>query len=64
MQESGGIAKNRSGAAQTSHGRGWQAAGRVGGAGPLAQVDQLIGGLLEPEPLGQGGGQQEAGVGD
>jgi hypothetical protein len=29
--------------------------GRVGGAGPLAQVDQLIGGLLEPEPLGQGG---------
>jgi hypothetical protein len=38
--------------------------GRVGGAGPLAQVDQLIGGLLEPEPPGQGGGQQEAGVGD
>ena len=25
-------------------------------AGPLAKVDQRIGGLLDPEPLGQGGG--------
>ena len=33
-------------------------------ASPLAQVDQRIGGLLDPEPLGQGGSQQQAGVGD
>jgi hypothetical protein len=36
----------------------------VGGAGPLAQVDQRIGGLLDAEPLGQGGWQQQACVGD
>jgi hypothetical protein len=36
----------------------------MGRAGPLAQVDQLVGGLLDAEPLGQGGGQQQAGVGD
>ena len=33
-------------------------------ASPLAQVDHRIGGLLDPEPLGQGGSQQQAGVGD
>jgi hypothetical protein len=33
-------------------------------ARPLAQVDQRIGGLLDPEPLGQGGSQQQARVGD
>jgi hypothetical protein len=33
-------------------------------ASPLAQIDQRIGGLLDPEPLGQGGGQQQARVGD
>jgi hypothetical protein len=33
-------------------------------ASPLAQVDQRIGGLLDAEPLGQGGRQQQAGVGD
>jgi hypothetical protein len=33
-------------------------------ARPLAQVDQRIGGLLDPEPLGQGGRQQQARVGD
>jgi hypothetical protein len=33
-------------------------------ASPLAQVDQRIGGLPDAEPLGQGGGQQQAGVGD
>jgi hypothetical protein len=29
---------------------------RMGGAGPLAQVDQRIGGLLDAQPLGQRGG--------
>jgi hypothetical protein len=33
-------------------------------ASPLAQIDQPIGGLLDPQPLGQGGSQQQAGVGD
>ena len=33
-------------------------------ASPLAQIDHLIGGLLDPEPLGQGGRQQQARVGD
>jgi hypothetical protein len=33
-------------------------------ASPPAQVDQRIGGLLDPEPLGQGGSQQQASVGD
>ena len=36
----------------------------MGRAGPLAQVDQLVGGLLDAEPLGQGGRQQQADVGD
>jgi hypothetical protein len=44
--------------------QGQQLAARVRRAGPLAKVDQRIGGLLEPEPLGQGGGQQQARVGD
>jgi len=34
------------------------------GARPLAQIDQRIGGLLDPQPLGQGGHQQQARVGD
>jgi hypothetical protein len=33
-------------------------------ASPLAQIDQRIGGLLDPEPLGEGGGQEQASVGD
>jgi hypothetical protein len=33
-------------------------------ARPLAQVDQRIGGLLDAQPLGQGGRQEQAGVGD
>ena len=33
-------------------------------AGPLAQIDHRIGGLLDPQPLGQGGRQQQARVGD
>jgi hypothetical protein len=35
----------------------------MGGTRPITQVDQRIGGLLEPEPLGQRGRQQQAGVG-
>jgi len=41
-----------------------QLAARVGRAWLAAQVDQLVGGLLDAQPLGQGGGQQQAGVGD
>jgi hypothetical protein len=33
-------------------------------ASPLAQVDQRIGGLLDAQPLGQGGRQQQARIGD
>ena len=33
-------------------------------AGPVAEVDQLVDDLLHPQPLGQRGGQQQAGVGD
>jgi hypothetical protein len=33
-------------------------------AGTVAEVDQLVDDRLEPEPLGQGGGQQQPGVGD
>jgi hypothetical protein len=44
--------------------QGQQLAPRMGGAGPLAQVDQRIGGLLDAQPLGQGGRQQQPGVGD
>ena len=33
-------------------------------AGTVAEVDQLVDERLEPEPLGQGGGQQQPGVGD
>ena len=33
-------------------------------ASPLAQVDHLIGGLPNAQPLGQRGRQQQAGVGD
>ncbi len=32
-------------------------------ASPLAQIDQRIGGLLDPEPLGQGG-RQQPGIGE
>jgi hypothetical protein len=33
-------------------------------AGPLAQVDQRIGGVLDAEPLGQRGRQQQPRIGD
>jgi hypothetical protein len=36
----------------------------MGGASPLAQVDQRIGGLLDAQPLGQRGRQQQPSVGD
>jgi hypothetical protein len=43
--------------------QGQQLAAWVGCTGPLAQVDQRICGLLDAESLGQGGRQQQAGVG-
>ena len=33
-------------------------------AGRVAKVDQLVGDRLDAEPVGEGGGQQQAGVGD
>jgi hypothetical protein len=33
-------------------------------ASPLTQIDHLVHGLLDAQPLGQGGRQQPAGVGD
>jgi hypothetical protein len=39
--------------------QGQQLAAGMGGAGPLAQIDQLVGGLLDAQPLGQRGGQQQ-----
>jgi hypothetical protein len=44
--------------------QGQQLAPRMGGASPLAHVDQRIGGLLDAQPLGQRGRQQQTGVGD
>ena len=43
--------------------QGQQLAAGPGRASQLAQVDQLIGGLLDAQPLGQGGRQQQPGVG-
>ena len=40
--------------------QGQQLAPRMGCASPLAQVDHLIGGLLDAQPLGQRGRQQQA----
>jgi hypothetical protein len=37
---------------------------RVGAPGSSTKVDQLIGQRLKPEPLGQDGWQQQAGIGD
>ena len=33
-------------------------------AGPLAEIDQLVGGPLNPQPLGKGRGQQQPSAGD
>ena len=38
-------------------------AARSGGTGPPTEVDQLVGGLLQPQPRNQRGGQQQPGVG-
>jgi hypothetical protein len=37
---------------------------RAGRARPAAEIDQLVGGPLDPQPLGQGGSQQQPGRGD
>ena len=39
---------------------GEQLAPRVGRARLVLHVDELVGGLFDPQPLGQGGGQQQA----
>jgi len=44
--------------------RGEQLATRPGRAGPVAKIDQRVGELLDPEPLGEGCGQQQPGAGD
>jgi hypothetical protein len=44
--------------------QGQQLAAGMGRAGALAQVDERIGGLLDAQPLGQGGRQQQARIGD
>jgi hypothetical protein len=44
--------------------QGQQLGAGVGRAGPLAEVDELVGGLPDAEPLGQGRGQQQARAGD
>jgi hypothetical protein len=44
--------------------QGQQLAPGMGCAGPLAQVNQVVGGLLDAQPLGQGGRQEQTGVGD
>jgi hypothetical protein len=44
--------------------QGEQLASRTGRARPVTQIDQLVGDLLDPQPLGQGRGQQQPGVGD
>jgi len=43
---------------------GEQLAAGMGRAGAVIEVDQLVGGLLDPQPLGQGGGQQQASMRD
>jgi hypothetical protein len=66
----GGAAAQQGGVVDTvptrDHGvdQGQQLAPRMGGASPLAQVDQRIGGLLDAQPLGQRGRQQQPRVGD
>jgi hypothetical protein len=43
--------------------QGQQLAAGMRRARPVAQVDQLVGGLLDAQPLGQRGSQQQARVG-
>jgi hypothetical protein len=42
---------------------GAQLAPWVGRPGPVAKVDQLVGGRFDPQPLGQGCRQQQPGAG-
>src|SRR6266540_5868425 len=49
---------------QDAVGQGQQLGAGVGCAGPLAEVDELVGGLLDAEPFGQGGGWQQVRAGD
>jgi hypothetical protein len=44
--------------------QGEQLAPGTGRTRPTAEVDQLVGGLLDPQPLCQRGGQQQPGRGD
>jgi hypothetical protein len=44
--------------------QGEQLAARTGRARPAAEIDQLIGSLLDPQPLGQRGSQQQPGTCD
>jgi hypothetical protein len=41
-----------------------QLAARVGPTRPVTKIDHLVGDLLDPQPLGQGCGQQQSGAGD
>ena len=43
---------------------GCELAAGVGRAWPLAEADELVGGLLDTKTLAEGGGQQQPGVGD
>jgi hypothetical protein len=44
--------------------QGEQLAPGAGRARPLPKIDQLVGGLLDPQPLRQRGGQQQPGASD
>jgi hypothetical protein len=41
-----------------------QLASRMGRTRPVPKIDHLVGDLLDPQPLGQGRGQQQSGAGD
>jgi hypothetical protein len=44
--------------------QGQQLAARPGRTGPVSQVDQLVGGLFDAQPLGRRGSQQHTRIGD
>jgi hypothetical protein len=44
--------------------QGQQLGAGVGRTRPRSEVDELVGGLLDPQPLGHGGGQQQSRSGD
>jgi hypothetical protein len=43
---------------------GQQLGARVGRAQPVTEVDELVGGLADPQPFRQGGREQQPGAGD